>query len=101
MIVFKMILGILKRDPRFKPLDKTAVPFYERIMEIVPTLNRKLPSLPSKLLIWRHYLLKYRSPFYKQILYIKTMRWKTRLYLSKKIQETLYLSVSKRRKIMY
>jgi hypothetical protein len=101
MIFYRIIIGLLKRDPRFKPLDKTGIQFYDRLMEIIPTLNRKYPSKFSKLLIRRHYLLKYRSPLRSQLLYLKTLRWKLRLYISKQIQETLYISPTKRLKLYY
>ena len=74
MIVYKIVIGLLKRDPRFNPLDKTAIPFYDRVMEIVPSLNRKAPSRLSKLIIQKHYLSKYRFPFHSQIEYIKVLK---------------------------
>lgn len=97
MILFRLILGLLKRDARFKALDKTSVPFYDRVMEIIPKLNRKLPSKFSRALIARHYFLKYRSPLYPFMSKFKALRWSFRLRLSKKIQESLYISSFKPR----
>ena len=94
-------MGILKRDSRFKPLEKTGIPFYDRVMEIIPSLNRKLPSPLTKLLVFRYYVNKYKSPLYPQIHKLKVLRFKSRLHISKKIQELLYYSTSKSRKFTY
>lgn len=99
MLFYKMLLGLLKRDPRFKPLDKTSIPFYDRLMEIIPSLQRKLPSRLSKFLIYRYYLLHYKSPLHPYLQSLKAFRFNTRLYISKQIQEILYFGVSKKRRL--
>lgn len=99
IILYKIIMGLLKRDPRFKPLDNTSIRFYDRLLQILPSLNRKYPSKLSKLLVYNYYY--HRSPSPSLITWLKTKNWRFRLWRSSKVTYILYRGISTFRFMCY
>lgn len=99
IILYKIIMGLLKRDPRFKPLENTSLRFYDRVLQILPSLNRKYPSKLSKFLVYYYYY--YRSPSPSLINWLKVKHWRFRLWRSSKITYVLYRGISSYRRFVY
>ena len=97
LILYKILMGLLKRDPRFKPLDDTSLRFYDRVLKILPSLNRKYPSKLSKLLVYRYYYQTSKSP--SLLTKYKQLNWRFRLWRSSKITYALYRGISTSRRI--
>jgi hypothetical protein len=94
--IYKIIMGLLKRDPRFKPLDNTSIRFYERVLQIVPSLNRKYPSKLSRLLVFRYYL---RKPSSLSLLkWYKVQNWWFRLWKSSTMTYILHQGITTHRR---
>jgi hypothetical protein len=86
--IYKIIMGILKRDPRFKPLENTSIRFYERLLQIAPSLSRKFPSKLSRILVYRYYFKKRKSQ--GLLNFYKIKNWRFRLWVSSTLTYILH-----------